>query len=175
MILGDLLRRLAARKVFVPWGSNAPLKPFIPIFLNAPNTAQEAIALPEDIEPLVVWEAPPGEPGLIWLSIDPPNLLTPFHHSSYLLLYDPRHVEATTVGLYPKPSPLNAEATTGGSPIVVDPMLTRWLRPHQREGVQFMFECVTGQRVEGGQGCILADDMGLGKTLQVDLRTLFRV
>ncbi len=39
------------------------------------------------------------------------------------------------------------------SPVVdVDPMLTRWLRPHQREGVQFMFECVTGQRVKGGQG-----------------------
>jgi hypothetical protein len=28
----------------------------------------------------------------------------------------------------------------------------RFLRPHQREGVAFMFECVTGQRVEGGQG-----------------------
>ena len=39
-----------------------------------------------------------------------------------------------------------------GEPIVVDPMLTRFLRPHQREGVAFMFECVTGQRVEGGQG-----------------------
>jgi DNA repair and recombination RAD54-like protein len=38
-------------------------------------------------------------------------------------------------------------------------MLTRWLRPHQREGVQFLFECVTGQRLEGRHGCILADDM----------------
>lgn len=49
----------------------------------------------------------------------------------------------------------------------VDKMLTGWLRPHQREGVAFMFECVTGQRKFEGQGCILADDMGLGKTLQV--------
>ena len=38
-------------------------------------------------------------------------------------------------------------------------MLTRWLRPHQREGVQFMFECVAGVRQNGGNGCILADDM----------------
>jgi DNA repair and recombination RAD54-like protein len=48
----------------------------------------------------------------------------------------------------------------GGTPIVVDSMLTRWLRPHQRAGVQFMFECVTGARPFGGHGCILADDMG---------------
>lgn len=49
-----------------------------------------------------------------------------------------------------------------GSPVVVDGMLTKWLRPHQREGVTFMFECVTGLRDFGGNGCILADDMGLG-------------
>ncbi|CAL8470234.1 g9776 [Coccomyxa elongata] len=53
-----------------------------------------------------------------------------------------------------------------GIPVVVDGMLTKWLRPHQREGVTFMFECVTGLRDFGGNGCILADDMGLGKTLQ---------
>lgn len=47
-----------------------------------------------------------------------------------------------------------------GKPVVVDPMLTRWLRPHQREGLQFMFDCVAGLRGGGGQGCILADDMG---------------
>lgn len=53
-----------------------------------------------------------------------------------------------------------------GSEVTVDPMLTRFLRPHQREGVAFMFECVAGLRPYEGQGCILADDMGLGKTLQ---------
>jgi hypothetical protein len=31
-------------------------------------------------------------------------------------------------------------------------MLTRWLRPHQREGVQFMFDCVCGLRLQGNQG-----------------------
>ena len=51
-------------------------------------------------------------------------------------------------------------------PVKVDNMLTRWLRPHQREGVAFLYECVMGLRGFDGAGCILADDMGLGKTLQ---------
>ncbi|KAJ7967452.1 Protein CHROMATIN REMODELING like [Quillaja saponaria] len=62
------------------------------------------------------------------------------------------------------------ESEDGGSnlvPITVDPLLVRFLRPHQREGVLFMFECVSGLYSESNiHGCILADDMGLGKTLQ---------
>ncbi|OON20661.1 protein, SNF2 family, partial [Opisthorchis viverrini] len=50
--------------------------------------------------------------------------------------------------------------------VVVDPMLSKILRPHQREGVKFMYDCVTGQQIEGNFGCIMADEMGLGKTLQ---------
>ena len=50
--------------------------------------------------------------------------------------------------------------------VVLDPVLAQKLRPHQREGVKFMYECVMGLRDFNGQGCILADDMGLGKTLQ---------
>ncbi|KAJ3695883.1 hypothetical protein LUZ60_001260 [Juncus effusus] len=51
--------------------------------------------------------------------------------------------------------------------IEVDPLLVKFLRPHQREGVQFMFACVSGvSSSDGISGCILADDMGLGKTLQ---------
>lgn len=34
------------------------------------------------------------------------------------------------------------------------------------KGVKFMYECVTGVRIEGAYGCIMADEMGLGKTLQ---------
>lgn len=49
--------------------------------------------------------------------------------------------------------------------VVLDPSIGKLLRPHQREGVQFLYECVMGLRDFGGQGCILADDMGLGKTL----------
>ncbi|KAH9084872.1 hypothetical protein Ae201684P_002107 [Aphanomyces euteiches] len=50
--------------------------------------------------------------------------------------------------------------------VVVPPLIGKFLRPHQREGVQFLFDCVTGIRGFAGTGCILADDMGLGKTLQ---------
>ncbi|PCH43504.1 hypothetical protein WOLCODRAFT_164492 [Wolfiporia cocos MD-104 SS10] len=50
--------------------------------------------------------------------------------------------------------------------VVVDPILTRRLRPHQVEGVKFMYECVMGLRKHEGNGCILADEMGMGKTLQ---------
>ncbi|KAK4487322.1 hypothetical protein RD792_006064 [Penstemon davidsonii] len=51
--------------------------------------------------------------------------------------------------------------------VVVDPLLVKFLRPHQREGVQFMFDCVSGNlSATNINGCILADDMGLGKTLQ---------
>ena len=48
----------------------------------------------------------------------------------------------------------------------VDPFLCKWLRSHQREGTQFLFDCLMGMRDYEGYGCILADDMGLGKTLQ---------
>ncbi|THV06782.1 hypothetical protein K435DRAFT_834087 [Dendrothele bispora CBS 962.96] len=68
-------------------------------------------------------------------------------------------------------------------PVVIDPILARHLRPHQRDGVRFMYECVMGLRRHEGCGCILADEMcvpkvvsnpvqtkhyprGLGKTLQ---------
>ena len=50
--------------------------------------------------------------------------------------------------------------------VVVDPVLTNVLRPHQREGVKFMWDCVTGVQIENSHGCIMADEMGLGKTLQ---------
>ncbi|XP_061390235.1 DNA repair and recombination protein RAD54-like [Musca vetustissima] len=49
--------------------------------------------------------------------------------------------------------------------VVVDPILSNILRPHQREGVKFMYECVEGKRGPFN-GCIMADEMGLGKTLQ---------
>ncbi|CAK4429288.1 unnamed protein product [Aphanomyces euteiches] len=40
--------------------------------------------------------------------------------------------------------------------------LEKVLKPHQREGVQFLL-----QHVANNQGCILADYMGLGKTIQL--------
>lgn len=50
--------------------------------------------------------------------------------------------------------------------VVVDPAVGRHLRPHQVEGVKFLYECVLGMRDASCQGAILADEMGLGKTLQ---------
>jgi hypothetical protein len=50
-----------------------------------------------------------------------------------------------------------------GEPITVDPCVCKFLREHQREGLQFLFDCVHGLKPHGGSGCILADDMGLGK------------
>lgn len=76
-------------------------------------------------------------------------------------------------------------------PVVVDPVIANKLRPHQREGVTFLYESVMGMKKHEGQGCILADEMyvapilpalefarqvswaprGLGKTIQVCTRT----
>lgn len=50
--------------------------------------------------------------------------------------------------------------------VVVDPNLSDKLRPHQREGVKFMYDSVTGVLIPDMFGCIMADGMGLGKTFQ---------
>lgn len=49
--------------------------------------------------------------------------------------------------------------------VVIDPFLAKKLRPHQVQGVRFLYECVMNQRGFDGHGALLADDMGLGKTL----------
>lgn len=51
-------------------------------------------------------------------------------------------------------------------PVVIDPRLAKVLRPHQVEGVKFLYRCVTGLLDAKANGCIMADEMGLGKTLQ---------
>eukprot|EP01135_Chromosphaera_perkinsii_P004147 Nk52_evm54s270 gene=Nk52_evmTU54s270 len=50
--------------------------------------------------------------------------------------------------------------------VVLDPYLAVHMRPHQREGVLFLYSCVMGYRNVSQQGAVLADHMGLGKTLQ---------
>lgn len=53
-------------------------------------------------------------------------------------------------------------------PVIINPTLSNKLRSHQRDGVQFMYDIITGNKLSTGHtGCILADSMGLGKTLQV--------
>ncbi|SCW01679.1 LAFE_0E04918g1_1 [Lachancea fermentati] len=66
--------------------------------------------------------------------------------------------------------------------VVLDPILGKNLRAHQRLGLKFMYDCVMGLSRTGSlenedtisytlpetneiQGCLLADEMGLGKTL----------
>ncbi|KXT14181.1 hypothetical protein AC579_2453 [Pseudocercospora musae] len=51
-------------------------------------------------------------------------------------------------------------------PVVIDPRLAQKLRPHQVEGVKFLYKCTTGLIDSNAEGCIMADEMGLGKTLQ---------
>ncbi|KAL4908329.1 hypothetical protein BDW74DRAFT_166088 [Aspergillus multicolor] len=51
-------------------------------------------------------------------------------------------------------------------PVVIDPRLAKILRPHQVEGVKFLYRCTTGMIDKNANGCIMADGMGLGKTLQ---------
>ncbi|CAB0004654.1 unnamed protein product [Nesidiocoris tenuis] len=53
------------------------------------------------------------------------------------------------------------------TPVEVSASLCRVLRKHQREGVTFLYNCVSGLRDLDHRGAILADEMGLGKTLQV--------
>ena len=53
--------------------------------------------------------------------------------------------------------------------VVVDPYIGRHLRPHQRDGVRFMHECVVGLRRGGASGldpagCLL-HEMGMGRRL----------
>lgn len=54
--------------------------------------------------------------------------------------------------------------------IRVHPELVTKMKPHQKEGIKFMYDCCyggsSGSRT-AGSGCILAHCMGLGKTMQV--------
>ncbi|KAL7750806.1 helicase [Sorochytrium milnesiophthora] len=50
--------------------------------------------------------------------------------------------------------------------VVLDPVLSVYLRPHQHEGVRFLYECTMQMKDYDGSGAILADEMGLGKTVQ---------
>nr|XP_039260404.1 DNA repair and recombination protein RAD54-like [Styela clava] len=84
-------------------------------------------------------------------------------------LHDPFDENALVLFEPPELSPheaLKADKTKLKVHVVVDPILSKVLRPHQREGVKFLYDCVTGNRLENLHGCIMADEMGLGKTLQ---------
>uniref|UniRef100_UPI00358EED88 transcriptional regulator ATRX-like n=1 Tax=Myxine glutinosa TaxID=7769 RepID=UPI00358EED88 len=66
---------------------------------------------------------------------------------------------------------LEEDAETKEALVQVHDSLVCKLKPHQVDGVQFMWDCcietVKKTQKEGGSGCIVAHCMGLGKTLQV--------
>lgn len=49
--------------------------------------------------------------------------------------------------------------------VYIDAHYTKILKDYQKEGVRFLFDCISGKRNPNEFGCILADSMGLGKTL----------
>jgi len=51
------------------------------------------------------------------------------------------------------------------SEMYLDEFLWNVLREHQKEGVRFLVECVTGIKDPNYRGAILADSMGLGKSI----------
>ncbi|KAF2143506.1 uncharacterized protein K452DRAFT_269082 [Aplosporella prunicola CBS 121167] len=79
----------------------------------------------------------------------------------------PRHDPNAPGALVMKrPLPMDVPKGKQVVDVVIDPILGKHLREHQREGVQFLYECVMGLRSFEGRGAFLADDMGLGKSLQ---------
>ncbi|XP_025936794.1 DNA repair and recombination protein RAD54B isoform X4 [Apteryx rowi] len=85
--------------------------------------------------------------------------------------YKPRHdPNASNSLVMPRPNASHQWMfNKAGLPVVdvvVDPYIVNNLRPHQKEGIIFLYECVMGMRVSGRFGAILADEMSLGKTLQ---------
>ena len=87
-------------------------------------------------------------------------------------LHDPNAPGALVMCTTEEATAMNAGP---GIAVVVDPFVAKKLRPHQREGVRWMWRVVHGfEPVGDGRrrdadphlGCLLADDMGLGKSLQ---------
>lgn len=74
--------------------------------------------------------------------------------------------EIDSTSLYTNPKSIELPKFDGCKvDVSIDSHLSVHLRPHQIEGVKFLYECVMGFRNFKGHGCLLADEMGLGKTL----------
>ena len=98
------------------------------------------------------------------------NISVTNSRKNFKAMYDPTHPDAIVL---PRPiehgissqidqNEVNNEIVD----VVIDPHLGRQLRPHQVDGVLFLYKCVMGYQVDSNYGAILADEMGLGKTLQ---------
>ncbi|XP_045027998.1 DNA repair and recombination protein RAD54B isoform X2 [Daphnia magna] len=80
--------------------------------------------------------------------------------------YNPSHPSALVMPRPPVDIQKESQRGTVIVDVVVDPLLSKNLRPHQRDGVVFLYECLMGFKTPNMYGAILADEMGLGKTLQ---------
>ncbi|XP_072250422.1 DNA repair and recombination protein RAD54B isoform X1 [Leuresthes tenuis] len=127
----------------------------------------------EQIEPHTK-SAPPPSRRLASKPFSPPMMFgraEPIPEEEQTNKQRPRHDPLAPGALVmPRPSSnhqwLNNKSGLPVVDVVVDPHLTTHLRPHQRDGLLFLYECVMGLRAVGRHGAILADEMGLGKTLQ---------
>lgn len=109
---------------------------------NSDSEEEETKEPDRPFEPLMLWKSPHngGEPkGLPLRSVKEKRA-------------DEYGVESEVTVL--KPAPLNLYSKHD---VYVPPVLAKWLRPHQREGVQFIYECVMGLKDYRGKGVILAD------------------
>ncbi|KAJ3038307.1 DNA-dependent ATPase protein rad54 [Rhizophlyctis rosea] len=137
-------------------GTRRPLQP-LPITRSGNNT------LP-DLEPLKIED----------LAVKRRVLTTkfktgPLHDpeaDGAIVLHHPRILSVTEQLQLTKSTADPSSAPKAEVHVVVDPILSKVLRPHQIDGVRFLYNCVTGRTAEGAHGCIMADEMGLGKTLQ---------
>ncbi|WPH03427.1 Hypothetical protein R9X50_00630700 [Acrodontium crateriforme] len=123
---------------------------------------QNRIVVKQSVPPRPTIHAPPSAKT----AFKPPMLNDTVQQASRnSSLPIPRHdptAEGALVMKRPKSAPRGQQIVD----VVVDPFLTKHLRPHQREGVAFLYECVMGLKNYAGEGAVLADEMGLGKTLQ---------
>lgn len=70
------------------------------------------------------------------------------------------------------PSQMTVDASKIPVPVVVDPILCKVLRPHQREGVKFMYDCVTGVTIPDSFGAIMADEVNSLRKIRITFKIL---
>lgn len=61
---------------------------------------------------------------------------------------------------------INPVRAADAGPHFIHPEIAKKMKPHQIEGVRFMWREITAAGDDGTQGCLLAHTMGLGKTMQ---------
>ncbi len=78
-----------------------------------------------------------------YISVIKPSHRLPVHLQKPLWQHNPDAEGAVVLN---KAQWTQAGDKNGVTPVVVDPHIARKLRPHQQQGVQFLYECVMGLR-----------------------------